>query len=153
QVLDVVRKESESCECLQGFQIVHSIAGGTGSGMGTLLVSKIREEFPDRMLSTYSVFPSPKVSDTVVEPYNATLSIHQLLVATDAVFTIDDEALYDVCQRTLKLATPSFADLDRLVANVMAGVSASLRDPGQLIGDLRTLCVDLVPFPRLNFSL
>src|SRR3954453_7884233 len=78
-VLDVVRKESESCDCLQGFQITHSLGGGTGSGMGTLLISKIREEYPDRMMCTFSVFPSPKVSDTVVEPYNATLSVHQLV--------------------------------------------------------------------------
>merc|ERR1712194_504777 len=51
-----------------------SLGGGTGSGMGTLLISKIREEYPDRIMSTYSVIPSPKVSDTVVEPYNAVLS-------------------------------------------------------------------------------
>merc|ERR1712223_1605150 len=37
--------------------------------MGTLLISKIREEYPDRIMNTYSVVPSPKVSDTVVEPY------------------------------------------------------------------------------------
>ena len=42
-VLDVVRKEAESCDCLQGFQLTHSLGGGTGSGMGTLLISKIRE--------------------------------------------------------------------------------------------------------------
>ncbi|XP_017722076.1 PREDICTED: tubulin beta chain-like, partial [Rhinopithecus bieti] len=69
-VLDVVRKESESCDCLQGFQLTHSLGGGTGSGMGTLLISKIREEYPDRIMNTFSVMPSPKVSDTVVEPYN-----------------------------------------------------------------------------------
>ena len=103
-VLDVVRKEAESCDCLQGFQLTHSLGksaiyllfkkncrqkfneyffdflgGGTGSGMGTLLISKIREEYPDRIMNTYSVVPSPKVSDTVVEPYNATLSVHQLV--------------------------------------------------------------------------
>ena len=78
-VLDVVRKESEACDCLQGFQLTHSLGGGTGSGMGTLLISKIREEYPDRIMNTYSVIPSPKVSDTVVEPYNATLSVHQLM--------------------------------------------------------------------------
>ncbi|GAB6025783.1 hypothetical protein CHUAL_011764 [Chamberlinius hualienensis] len=68
-VLDVVRKEAESCDCLQGFQLTHSLGGGTGSGMGTLLISKIREEYPDRIMNTFSVVPSPKVSDTVVEPY------------------------------------------------------------------------------------
>ena len=60
-VLDVVRKESESCDCLQGFQMTHSLGGGTGSGMGTLLISKIREEYPDRIMNTFSVVPSPKV--------------------------------------------------------------------------------------------
>ena len=39
----------------------HSLGGGTGSGMGTLLISKIREEYPDRMMCTFSVVPSPKV--------------------------------------------------------------------------------------------
>lgn len=90
-----------------GFQICHSLGGGTGSGMGTLLISKIREEYPDRMMLTFSVFPSPKVSDTVVEPYNATLSVHQLVENADECMVLDNEALYDICFRTLKLATPT----------------------------------------------
>jgi tubulin beta len=61
-VLDVVRKEAEGCDSLQGFQITHSLGGGTGAGMGTLLISKIREEYPDRMMCTFSVVPSPKVA-------------------------------------------------------------------------------------------
>ena len=65
-VLDVVRREAEGCDALQGFQITHSLGGGTGSGMGTLLISKIREEFPDRMMCTFSVVPSPKVSTRMV---------------------------------------------------------------------------------------
>jgi tubulin beta len=93
-VLDVVRKEVEATDCLQGFQLTHSLGGGTGSGMGTLLISKIREEYPDRIMCTFSVVPSPKVSDTVVEPYNATLSVHQLVENTDETFCIDNEALY-----------------------------------------------------------
>ncbi|RWV98116.1 hypothetical protein GW17_00039057 [Ensete ventricosum] len=125
-VLDVVRKEAENCDCLQGnplsfillskaipfkhrqsFQVCHSLGGGTGSGMGTLLISKIREEYPDRMMLTFSVFPSPKVSDTVVEPYNATLSVHQLVENADECMVLDNEALYDICFRTLKLANPT----------------------------------------------
>lgn len=92
---------------LTGFQVCHSLGGGTGSGMGTLLISKIREEYPDRMMLTFSVFPSPKVSDTVVEPYNATLSVHQLVENADECMVLDNEALYDICFRTLKLTTPS----------------------------------------------
>ena len=69
-VLDVVRKESESCDCLQGFQLTHSLGGGTGSGMGTLLISKIREEYPDRIMNTFSVVPSPKVNEPVHDKTN-----------------------------------------------------------------------------------
>jgi tubulin beta len=150
-VLDVVRKEAEGCECLQGFQITHSLGGGTGAGMGTLLLSKIREEFPDRMMSTFSVVPSPKVSDAVVEPYNATLSVHQLVENSDETFCIDNEALYDICFRTLKLTTPTYGDLNHLVSFVMSGITTGLRFPGQLNSDLRKLAVNLVPFPRLHF--
>ncbi|KND88160.1 Tubulin beta chain [Tolypocladium ophioglossoides CBS 100239] len=151
QVLDVVRREAEGCDCLQGFQITHSLGGGTGAGMGTLLISKIREEFPDRMMATFSVVPSPKVSDTVVEPYNATLSVHQLVENSDETFCIDNEALYDICMRTLKLSNPSYGDLNYLVSAVMSGVTTCLRFPGQLNSDLRKLAVNMVPFPRLHF--
>ncbi|GMG20101.1 unnamed protein product [Ambrosiozyma monospora] len=150
-VLDVVRREAEGCDSLQGFQITHSLGGGTGSGMGTLLISKIKEEFPDRMMATFSVLPSPKTSDTVVEPYNATLSVHQLVDTADETFCIDNEALYDICVRTLKLPQPNYAELNHLVSAVMSGVTTSLRFPGQLNSDLRKLAVNLVPFPRLHF--
>ncbi|KAL7746051.1 Tubulin beta chain (Beta tubulin) [Sorochytrium milnesiophthora] len=150
-VIDVVRKETESCDCLQGFQISHSLGGGTGSGLGTLLISKIREEYPDRMMCTFSVAPSPKVSDTVVEPYNATLSVHQLVENSDMTFCIDNEALYDICFRTLKLSNPSYGDLNHLVSAVMSGITTCLRFPGQLNADMRKLAVNMIPFPRLHF--
>ncbi|KAL4983279.1 Tubulin/FtsZ, GTPase domain-containing protein [Aspergillus falconensis] len=137
QVVDVVRREAENCDCLQGFQFTHSLGGGTGSGMGTLLISKIWEEFPDRMMATFSVMPSPKVSDTVVEPYNATLLVHQLVEHSDETFCLDNDALYDICMRTLKLSSPSYGDLNHLVS--------------ALNSDLQNLAVNMVRFPRLHF--
>merc|ERR1712182_97101 len=102
-------------------------------------------------MSTYSVIPSPKVSDTAVEPYNATLSVHQLVENADQCFTLDNEALYDICFRTLKLTTPTYGDLNHLIAAAMSGSTSCLRFPGQLNCDLRKLAVNMVPFPRLHF--
>ncbi|CAH1643137.1 unnamed protein product [Spodoptera littoralis] len=150
-ILDVVRKEAEGCDCLQGFQLVHSLGGGTGSGLGTLLLANLTEEYPDRILVTYSVVPSPKVSDTVVEPYNATLAVNQLIENSTQSYCIDNEALYDICFRTLKLPTPTYGDLNHLVSCTMSGVTTCLRFPGQLNADLRKLAVNMVPFPRLHF--
>ena len=102
---------------------------------------------------TYSVMPSPKVSDTVVEPYNATLSIHYLTEYAENVMCIDNEALYDICFSTLKLANPVYGDLNHLVSTVMSGVTGSLRYPGQLNSDLRKLTYNLVPYPRLHYMM
>ena len=87
--------------------------GGTVSVMESLLISKIKEKYQDRIIEIFSVFPSPKVSDTVVEPYNATLSIHLLVDSTDEVQVIDNEVLYDILLRTLKLPTPNYGDLNK----------------------------------------
>ncbi|XP_010178052.1 PREDICTED: tubulin beta-4 chain-like, partial [Mesitornis unicolor] len=70
---------------------------------------------------------------------------------TDETYCIDNEALYDICFRTLKLATPTYGDLNHLVSATMSGVTTSLRFPGQLNADLRKLAVNMVPFPRLHF--
>jgi len=151
EVMDAARREAEDCDTLQGFQVTQSLGGGTGSGMGTLLISKIREEYPDRMMLTYSVFPSPKVSDTVVEPYNTILSIHQLIENADESVVLDNEALYDLCFSKLKIKTPNFSDLNQLVGNAMSGITSCIRFAGQLNSDLRKLAVNLIPFPRLHF--
>jgi len=153
ECMDAVRKQIEMCESPQGFQFFHSLGGGTGSGMGTLLLLKTRDAYPDRITCTYSVFPSPKVSDTVVEPYNAVLSSHQLLENSDETFIIDNEALYNISHNTLKINSPTYSQLNDLVAQTTCGITASLRFPGLLNGDLRKLGVNLVPFPRLHFFL
>ncbi|KAL0058443.1 Tubulin beta-2 chain, partial [Marasmius tenuissimus] len=150
-LLEATRLQAEGADTLQGFQIIHSLGGGTGAGLGSLMLSKLREEFPDRMLSTFSILPSPKVSETVVEPYNAMLSIHQLLDTSDLTICIDNEALYNITTGMLKIKAPSFPDLNDVIAKVMCGTSTSLRFPGQLNGDLRKLAMNLIPFPRLHF--
>lgn len=75
-----------------------------------------------------------QVSDTVVEPYNATLSVHQLVENADECMILDNEALYDICFRTLKLTTPSFGDLNHLISAVMSGERCAGRVAGRELG-------------------
>lgn len=62
----------------------------------------------------------------VLEPYNTTLSVHQLVENTDSTFCIDNEALYDICFRTLKLENPTFVDLNNLVSVSNGAVKSTL---------------------------
>ncbi|XP_071941333.1 tubulin beta-1 chain-like [Antedon mediterranea] len=151
EIMEVVQKEAEECDCLQGFQLIHSLGGGTGSGLGTLLMSKLHEEYPDRILASYSVLPSPGVSATIVEPYNSGLAMNQLIDHSEMTFCIDNQALAAICSRTLKLTAPTYSQMNQLVANTMCGVTTCLRFPGQLNAGLRKLAVNMIPFPRLHF--
>jgi len=144
-VLDVIWKEAEGCDYIQGFSIFHAVGGGTGSGLGTLLIENLWDEYRTRIIQTFSVYPSPKVSDVVVEPYNATFTTHSLIENADLVNLIDNEALYDICFWTLKIQTPTFADLNYLIGNITSGITSSMRFPGQLNSDLRKMFTNLVP--------
>jgi tubulin beta len=126
-VMDATRREVEMCDSLQGFQLAHSLGGGTGSGMGTLLISRLRDEFPDKMVYTFSVLPSPKVSDTVVEPYNAVLALHQLIENADSCMVVDNEALYNICLRKHELSTPTYGDINHIVSQSLSGVTCCFR--------------------------
>ncbi|PNF26386.1 Tubulin beta-1 chain [Cryptotermes secundus] len=150
-VLDLLRKEVENCDFCQGIQLTHSLGGGTGSGMGTLLISKFEEEYPDKIISTYSVLPSLKVPSDRTEPYNAILSMNEMIESTHQTYCIDNEALYDISFRTLKITLPTYGDLNHLVSLTMSGVTTCLRFPGQLNGNLRKFSVNMIPFPRQHF--
>eukprot|EP01083_Nonionella_stella_P080138 220031_1 len=151
EMVDVIRRETESCESLQGFQLTHSIAGYVGNFSGSLILLKLRDHYPDKITTTHSVFPSQKVSDVVIEPYNATLCIHQLLENADQTFVYDNEALFHISQRSFTKASPTYNDLNHIISTTMCGVTSSLRFTCALNSTLRRLGTNLIPFPRLHF--
>ena len=133
EVLDQIRRGVELCESVQGFQIMHSIGGGTGSGLGSLIVEKLSEEYSDKVSFNFSIFPGSTnniQSDCVVEPYNAIMSLSTLIENSQAVFTIENSALHRICQKNLKIAKPTFADINHLVALGMSNATATTRFPG-----------------------
>jgi len=67
------------------------------------------------------------VSEVVVEPYNATLSLHQLIVDTDETFCIDNEALYDICYLSLRICSPTYQDLNHLVSVSSQDISINVK--------------------------
>nr|CAH8832396.1 unnamed protein product [Trichobilharzia regenti] len=149
-VMDVIRKETESCDLIQGFQIIHALGGGCGSGMTCLLLEQLKESWPDRIINTFSIFPSPKVSDVVVEPYNAIFTIDVLLELSDETLVLDNEALHSICTNVLNISA-SFGDINHLMSTCVGGMTTCFRFPGQLNSDLRKLAVNMVPYPRLHF--
>src|SRR5689334_3773185 len=120
KTLDRIRKLAENCPGLQGFFIFHSVGGGTGSGFGSLLLERLSAEYTKKPKLDFCVYPSPEVSSSVVEPYNSVLSTHALLEQTDVAFMLDNEAIYEICRRSLDVERPTYSNLNRLVAQVIS---------------------------------
>lgn len=150
-ILDSVRKETEKCESLQGFQIIHSIGGGTGSGLGSLLISNLRNEHPDSSINSYTILPSDKMSSSSFEAYNGVLSFYILTQDVDGTFCFDNEALYDICFKSLNISQPTYSDLNHLICTTMSGITSSLRFPSQLNSDLKKFNMNMAPYPRMHF--
>jgi len=77
-VLDRVRKLADNCTGLQGFLVYHATGGGTGSGLGSLLLERLSVDYGRKSKLSFAITPAPQVSSAVVEPYNSVLSTHAL---------------------------------------------------------------------------
>ncbi|XP_066932954.1 tubulin alpha chain-like [Clytia hemisphaerica] len=150
-VLDKVRRLTENCTGLQGFLMFHSFGGGTGSGFTSLLMERITADYSRKSKLEFAIYPAPRVSTAVVEPYNACLTTHTTLDNSDCAFMVDNEAIYDICRRNLDIDRPSYTNLNRLIGQIVSSITASLRFDGSLNVDLNEFQTNLVPYPRIHF--
>jgi len=151
QVNDRLRKLVDNSENVQGFIMHHAVGGGTGSGLGALILERIAVDYRKKSKIGFEIYPAPKISTSIVEPYNAMLSTHWLLDHTEVSVVLDNEAIYAICQKQLDIARPTYKDINVIVAKVISSMTASLRFDGELNVDLGEFQTNLVPFPRLHF--
>jgi tubulin gamma len=124
-ILDMIDREADGSESLEGFVILHSIAGGTGSGLGSFLL--------------------------VVQPYNSMLTMKRLINNSDSVVVLDNTALNKIASERLKIANPNFSQVNSLVSTVMAASTTPLRYPSYMNNDMAGLLASLIPTPRCHF--
>lgn len=94
-----------------------------------------------------------QVSTAIVEPYNALLHSHYTLDHTDVAFIVDNEAIYEICRKNLALERPTYSNLNRMIAQIISSITASLRFDGALNVDLTEFQTNLVPYPRIHYPL
>eukprot|EP00392_Amoebophrya_sp_AT5.2_P019618 g20545.t1 len=139
EIFDMIDREADGSDSLEGFVLIHSIAGGTGSGMGSHILENINDrcgicvrilnEYPKKLIMTYSVFPllSSETSDVVVQPYNSVLTLKRLALNSDCVVVLDNTALNRIAVDRLKLQNPTFAQTNTLVSTAGPVISCSTR--------------------------
>uniref|UniRef100_A0A1B6GBR2 Tubulin gamma chain n=1 Tax=Cuerna arida TaxID=1464854 RepID=A0A1B6GBR2_9HEMI len=152
EIFDIIDREADGSDSLEGFVLCHSIAGGTGSGMGSYLLERLTDRYPKKLVETYSVFPNQdEISDVVVQPYNSLLTLKRLTKSADCVVVLDNTALNRIATDRLHIQNPSFTQINSLVSTIMSVSTTTLRYPSYMNNDLIGLIGPLIPTPRLHF--
>ena len=151
EIFDMIDREADGSDSLEGFMLLHSIAGGTGSGLGSYLLERMNDRFPKKIIQTYSVFPDTATGDVVVNPYNSLLTMRRLTQNADCVVVLDNGALSSIAAERLHVQEPSFQQTNQLVSTVMSASTTTLRYPGYMHNDLVGIIASLIPTPRCHF--
>ena len=148
-----LNNEIDKCDNVGGVILLHSTGGGTGSGLGALIVESLKEQRPEVPILSCAILPSPQVSSVVTEPYNTVFCLHTLRRLADACLIFDNEALFELANRKWNLDNPTVDDLNLLITEVLAGLTAPMRFSGFLTVEIsvRELLTNLVPQPSLHF--
>ena len=148
ELIDIIDREADGSDSLEGFVLTHSIAGGTGSGLGSFMLEKLNDRFPKKIIQTYSVFPD---KDVVVQPYNSVLTLKRLSLNADCVVVLDNASLNRITEDRLGIKSANLDQTNSLISTVMAASTTTLRYPGYMNNDLVGMLASLVPSPRCHF--
>jgi len=151
--MEAIRKESELCDSIDGFMMMHSISGGTGSGFGSLLTLKLKEEFPDKILQSVTLFPSFDDSEKIISPYNAMLSLNSLVENVDSTLCFDNISFYriEMCLLRQNILSNGFETNNKLISQALSAATSSFRFNSRINNSMRKLACNLIPFPRMHF--
>eukprot|EP01105_Mastigella_eilhardi_P027076 TRINITY_DN816_c0_g1_i6.p1 TRINITY_DN816_c0_g1~~TRINITY_DN816_c0_g1_i6.p1 ORF type:complete len:450 (+),score=118.80 TRINITY_DN816_c0_g1_i6:28-1350(+) len=170
-IMEKVRHAVEQCDSLQCFMLIHSLGGGTGSGVGTYVLQHLQDEFPNVYRFVTPVFPSED-DDVVTSPYNSILSLAQLIDHADCVLPLCNDALSEICAKVSteedkcrrsfsasaaqKSAGPQevgkpWERMNMLAAQLLLDLTCSMRFEGPLNVDLNEVTMNMVPYPRMHF--
>ncbi|KAK8071179.1 Tubulin gamma chain [Apiospora hydei] len=116
EIMEMIDREADGSDSLEGFMLLHSIAGGTGSGLGSFLLERMNDRFPKKIIQTYSVFPDTTATgdNVVVHPYNSILAMRRLTQNADSVVVLDNGALSSIAADRLHVQEPSFQQTNQL---------------------------------------
>lgn len=157
----------ERCDSPQAFFFLHSVGGGTGSGLGSAVLERFVDAFPDLCRFSVAVYPGGDDEDVVTAPYNAVLATQRLTACADCVVPLENQALLDVCARrsargaqapasgrtatAAKASKSGFDETNDVAAQLLSHLTAGARYSGGLNIDVNEIATNLVPFPRLHY--
>ena len=119
--MNLARHEVEKCDWFSGFLVLMSLAGGTGSGLGTYLTHCLNDNFEDAYIVNNVIWPYSS-GEVVLQYYNTVLSLSHLYQSSDAVVIMENDHINKICTKLLNLKDVSFEDVNKVIGHKIASV-------------------------------
>ncbi|XP_038548540.1 tubulin delta chain [Micropterus salmoides] len=120
-VEELVRREAERCDRLAGLMAMMSVAGGTGSGVGTYVTQCLRDVYPKSFILNHLTWPYG-TGEVIVQNYNSVLTLAHLYQLSDAILVHENDTVHRVCSQLLNIKHISFGDVNRVIAHQLGSV-------------------------------
>lgn len=121
EIMESVQRQTERCDSLNGFLLLMSLAGGTGSGLGTRCTEELRDRYPNCQIINKVVWPYSN-GEVIVQDYNTILTLSHLYKSSTGLIILENEKLHEICTRLLKHKHVSFQHINKVIAHKLAGV-------------------------------
>lgn len=120
-VEELVRREAERCDRLAGLMAMMSVAGGTGSGVGTYVTQCLRDVYPKSFILNHLTWPYG-TGEVIVQNYNSVLTLAHLYQLSDAILVHENDTVHRICSQLLNIKHISFGDVNRVIAHQLGSV-------------------------------
>ncbi|XP_043114132.1 tubulin delta chain [Puntigrus tetrazona] len=120
-VEDLVRMEMERCDRLAGIFIMMSVAGGTGSGVGTYITQRLRDLYPNSFILNQVTWPYG-AGEVIVQNYNSVLTLSHLYQLSDAILVHENDTVHKICSRLMNIKHISISDVNKVIAHQLSSV-------------------------------
>lgn len=117
KIEEIVRGEAERCDRLSAFHVCMSLAGGTGSGVGTYYSQLLKTLYPRATLVNTLVWPFVQ-GEVILQNYNLLLTLNKIYECSDALVLLENDALHHICKRIQVAASKketTFDDLNSII--------------------------------------
>lgn len=105
----------ERQDYFQGFHVLKSLAGGTGSGLGAHLIERMRDDYPKSMILNTAVWPYSQ-GEVILQNYNILLTLASSLESASAILPIYNDEALSTCRHLLKQQRPSYELMNTVIA-------------------------------------
>uniref|UniRef100_A0A8B9GZN7 Tubulin delta chain n=1 Tax=Astyanax mexicanus TaxID=7994 RepID=A0A8B9GZN7_ASTMX len=120
-VEDLVRREVERCDRLAGIFAMMSVAGGTGSGVGTFVTQCLRDMYPQAFILNHLTWPYG-TGEVIVQNYNSVLTLSRLYQLSDALVVHENDTVHKICSRLMNIKHISIGDINKVIAHQLGSV-------------------------------